>query len=398
MADQNIHRREFLKRSARAGVGAALAAGLFPSRVLGANERVVLGVIGSGGRGRNVTRAFQQFGASVAAVCDVYTPNQDQAMQMAGSSAKRCADFRQVLDNKDVDAVLIATPDHHHCEQLIAAVQAGKDVYVEKPLSHSIEEGVRMVKAVRGSKRVVQVGMQRRSSEAMRKAKGLIDEGKIGRVTMVKAQWNWNRSRPLDNSPLAGALDWKRFVGPAKERPLEPMRFRAWRNFWDYSGGHMTDQGTHLMDVVRWFTNAPAPHAAVCMGSVYKMSGAETPDIFSAVFEYPGLMATWTLTYCNDYQNGWSIFFQGDGGTMELDDMGYRLYGTPWKPGAAPVFEFKGGIPTEPHVQNFLDCIKSRQDPNAPIEVGHLAVAGPHLANQAYFKKQRVTMPDLAAS
>src|SRR5262249_1299211 len=146
--------------------------------------------------------------------------------------------------------------------------------------------------------------------------------------------------------------------------------------FWDYSGGHMTDQGTHLMDVVRWFMNAPAPHAAICMGQVYKMTGAETPDVFSSVFEYPNFMATWTLTYCNAYQNGWSILFQGDQGSMELDDNGYRIYPEPWKKGMNPSHEFKGGIPTEPHVKNFLDCIKSRKDPSAPIEVGHLAVAG----------------------
>src|SRR5450755_4383507 len=209
--------------------------------------------------------------------------------------------------------------------------------------------------------------------------------------------WNWNVSQPLNNSPLPGKLDWKRFLGKAKDRDLEPMRFRSWRYFWDYSGGNMTDQGTHLMDVVQWFTGAGLASSAVCQGQVAKMIGSETPDVFCASFEYPKLMATWTLNYCNSYENGWSIEFQGDKGTMIVDQEGVRVWTEPWKH-QEPSHKMEALLPVEPHIQNFLDCVRSRQEPNAPVEVGASAVSAPHLANLAFHQKRQVKMPALGFS
>ena len=388
-----MKRRTFLGSTAGMSIGFT-APQIVLSPVWGANEKLVMGIIGPGGRGQGVMKNFMNEGIAFAAVCDTYKPNEQRALEMAGDKAKAYADYRELLERKDIDAVLIATPEHQHGSQLIASVQAGKDAYCEKPMSHSIEEGAQMIKAVRATKQIVQIGMQRRSSEMVRNAKKLIGQGVLGDVFIVRAQWHWNCAVPLDNSKLDGELDWKRFCAPAQEKKFEPMMFRDWRYFWDFSGGNITDQGTHLMDVVQWFMDAGTPKTAECFGSVYAMKGAETPDVFSAIFDYGKFMATWTLVYTNAYQVNWTITFQGQKGTMVVDDEGARVFAEPWRPDAKPVQEFKGGIPTEPHVRNFLDCIKSRKEPNAPVEVGHTAVCGPHLANVAWHAKRRAYLSD----
>ena len=373
---------------------AALAAGpmLIPRKAWGANDRINYGLIGSGGRGRYVTKLFQDLGAECVAVSDVYEPNLQLGLKGA-AGAKSYLDYHDLLAHKGLDAVLIATPDHHHCPMLLAALAAGKDAYLEKPMSHSLEQSRQMVEAVRKSKQIVQIGMQRRSAPAILKAKELVDSGVIGRITMVKPQWNWNIAASLDNSPLPGKLDWKRFLGDAKDRDVEPMRFRKWRYFWDYSGGNMTDQGTHLMDVTQWFTGVKTPVSALSYGQVAKMTGAETPDVFCAVYEYPSFMATWTLNYCNSYDNGWLIQFQGDQGTMTLDENGVRVWQEPWKQHPEPTHKLEAKVPVEAHVQNFLDCVRSRKEPNAPVEVGASAVSAPHLANLAFHQQRQVKMP-----
>jgi len=294
-----------------------------------------------------------------------------------------------------VDAVVVGSPDHQHCPNLLAALAAKKDVYLEKPMSHSLEESQRMIKAVRAGKQIVQIGMQRRSAPSVIKAKELIDTGILGKITMVKPMWNWNVARELNNTPLPGKLDWDRFLGPARKRELQPMRFRSWRYFWDYSGGNMTDQGTHLMDVVQWFTNSPQALSAISYGQVAKAIGSEVPDVFCAVFEYPKFMATWTLNYTNSYDNDWSIQFQGDEGTMIISNAGYKVWKEPWREekNRTPVLSMEAPVPIETHIQNFLDCVKSRQQPNAPVEVGASAVSAPHLANLAFKQSRRVTMP-----
>jgi predicted dehydrogenase len=377
------NRRTFFKKS----VGALAAAPMFiPQSAFGANDRIAYGLIGAGGRGQYLNKMFQKLGAQCVALCDVYEPNLRNAKKDSPADAKTYVDYHDLLAQNGVDAVVIASPDHHHCPMLLAALKAGKDAYQEKPLSHTLEESRIMIDAVAKSDRIVQIGMQRRSAPAIMKAKKLVDEGVLGRITMVKPQWNWNVAKELDNSPLPGKLDWQRFLGSAPQRDVEPMRFRRWRYFWDYAGGNMTDQGTHLMDVVQWFTKTGAPKSALMYGYVAKMVGAEHPDVFAAVFEYPEHMATWTLNYDNAYENGWSIQFQGDRGTMILDDAGYRIYAEPWKRNAEPAYKEEAPVPVEAHVQNFFDCMKSRQQPNSPVALAAQAVAGPHMANLAFRK------------
>ena len=384
----NQNRRNFV-------ASALSAAPMFvPRSAWGANDRLSFGLIGAGGRGRYLTGNFLKLGAECVAVAEVYDLNRAAAAKVA-PQAKLYVDYQELLEQKGIDAVVVGTPDHQHAPNLLAALAAKKDVYLEKPMSHSLEQSQQMIKAVRATKQIVQIGMQRRSAPSVIKAKQLVDSGILGKITMVKPMWNWNIARELNNTPLPGKLDWDRFLGPARKRELQPMRFRSWRLFWDYSGGNMTDQGTHLMDVVQWFTNSPQALSAVSYGQIAKSIGSEVPDVFCAVFEYPKFMATWTLNYTNSYDNDWSIQFQGDEGTLIISNEGYQVWKEPWREMAnrKPVLSMEASVPIETHIQNFLDCVKSRKEPNAPVEVGASAVSAPHLANLAFKQNRRVQMP-----
>jgi len=241
-----MNRRDAIKSTL-----AAVAAPLYvPQRAFGANDRIAYAMIAVGGRGRYLNQKFSAQNNQCVAVCDLYKPNIEKAFKDT-PQAKVFGDYHDLLAMSGLDAAVIVSPDHHHCPMLLASLKAGKDVYLEKPLSKSLEESKKMIAALRSTDRIVQIGMQRRSAPAIMKAKKLMDDGALGRVSLVRPQWFWNLAKPLNNTPLEGELDWKRFVGASYQRPLEPMRFRSWRYFFDYAGGNMTDQGTHLMDVVQ---------------------------------------------------------------------------------------------------------------------------------------------------
>ncbi len=386
-------RRDFLKY--------AMAPFFVPRGAFGANDRLAYGLIGAGGRGRYISTLAQKLGAECVAIAEVYEPNTQRALKDA-PQAKTYVDYKDLLAQPGIDFVMVATPDHQHCPNLLDALAAGKDVYLEKPMSHSLAESKRMIDATRKSKKIVQIGMHRRSAPMIYRAKKLVDDGLLGNISLVKPLWNWNVSGPLNNTPLPGKLDWNRFCGSAKVK-FEPMKFRSWRYFWAFSGGNMTDQGTHLMDVTQWFTGTdgrggqPAgPISAVCYGQAQKNTGSEVPDVFSSIFEYPKHMVTWTLNYCNSFDDGWSIQFQGDQGTLILDESGYRLFREPWREKAnrTPSQQEEVGVPQEAHVKNFLDCVKSREEPTCPVEIGAAAVSGPHLANLAFKRGRQMKMSE----
>ena len=391
------NRRGFLQKS----LGATAAMDV-PAAARGANDRVTYGVIGTGKRARWLNESFQKLGAQCVALCDVYEPNLELARKDSPAGATPYLDYHDLLAHKGLDAVVVGTPDHQHMPNLLAALKAGKDVYLEKPLSLSLEQSRQMVAAVRATDRIVEIGMHRRSMPFIYRAKKLIDDGALGRISLVQARWNWHFDMPLDNAPLEGKLDWDRFQGPARHRPLEPMRFRWWRGFWDYSGGNMTDQGTHLMDVVQWMTNSGPPRSAVCQGYINGLVGAEVPNVFSAAFEYPDLMATWTLDYRTSYEYDWSIHFAGEKAAMVLDRKGYRIYRdpgispTPWRQAEAADLAVIGQQEDRDsallHPQNFLECVRSRHQPNCTVEIAAAAVTGPHLANLAYREGRKVTL------
>jgi predicted dehydrogenase len=391
-------RRSFLKTAAVA------AAPLFiPSTSRGANDRITYGLIGTGNRGGGLNQLFQKAGAECVALCDVYPPYLEKERKLSPAGVKTFAHHEDLMAMPGVDTVVVAVPDHQHWPMLKDALAAKKDVYLEKPLSLNLQQSGEMIAAVRKTDRIVQIGMQRRSMTFIHQAKQLIDDGALGRISMVKAMWNWHFTEWLGNSPLEGQLDWKRFLGPAPDRPLEPMRFRWWRGFWDYSGGNMTDQGTHLMDVVQWMTNSGPPISAVCQGQIKLAPGAEAPNVFSAIFEYPDFLATWTLDYRTVSEFDWSIRFLGENGSMLMDRRGLRLYSdpgaseAPWSANFStePTKEIPETGAAEAHQQNFLECVRSRKEPNCPIEVAAKAVTGPHLANLAYREERKVRLDSL---
>jgi len=388
-----------MMQATAAGVGAGLVAGAGARRVLaqtagsgvlGANERIVMGIIGSGGMGRGHMHNFKKFGVQWAAVCDVYEPNRQEGLKIAGEKAEGYEQHERLLDRKDIDAVVIATPEHWHHDHLIAAVKAGKDAYCEKPMCWSIEQGVDMVRAVQNSDRIVQIGMQRRSSPAIRELKQLFDDGVLGDIHLVQASWYWKHpGGGINNGPLPGNLNWERFCGPAGRQEFEPMKFRYWRYFWPFSGGNETDQGTHLMDVVQWMMGSNRPISALQYGNVYVNKPTQTPDVFNCTFEYPRFTATWTLSYTSaKWRNGWSIVFHGEKAALFLTEQGYRIFDqvNGWENGLPkPARQnMPGGLTrTEPHIQNFLECVKTRRQPNATVQLGFEGVRPLHLANAA---------------
>jgi len=414
MSDSSkMNRRAFLGTAA-AGLGASLLAGcaqplrsaaptaLSKRRTIGANERINLAVIGTGGMARHHMRIMKQnhpTDINIIQGCDIYEPRYKNIKDFY-PDARGCLDYREVLDNKDVDAVLIGSPEHWHHRHLIDTVQAGKDAYCEKPMGHTLKECEEMVKAVRKTDCIVQIGMQRRSTKSIIEAKKIYDSGVLGDVSLVRAWWYWNMPQIPKDIKFDGKIDWDRFQAPcAKKDHIAPnaARYNYWRYFWPYSGGNMTDQGTHLMDVIQWFANnSEPPLAAQEHGAVYGHPDWETPDVFSAVFEYPKFMATWTLSYNNSYEDGWGICFQGNKGTLLLDDDGAKLYAEPWKvvegKNPEPPQKVAGGLDIDAHHTNFFDCVRSRKQPNATVEIGHRAVAGLHLANVAHFAKKRAEL------
>lgn len=394
------NRRQFLKESA-ATVG-AVAPLLVPSSAWGANDRITYAMIGTGNRGGGLNKTFQSVGAQCIGLCDVYSPHLEKAKANSPAGVKTFLDYHDLLAMPGLDTVVIATPDHQHQPMLYAAMAAKKDVYLEKPMSLNLAQSQDMVERVGKSDRIVQIGMQRRSMEFIRKARQVIESGAIGKVSMVQAAWNWHFdwSQWLSNAPLEGTLDWTRFLGPAPKRELEPRRFRWWRAFWDYSGGNMTDQGTHLMDVVQWMTSSGVPKSAVAQGYVADEKGADVPDVFSAVFEYPEMIASWTLNYTTTHNYDWSITFLGREATMILDRHGYRILKN--GPASSQPWTWKGTeqvLSEEPdqgdpgaHAANFLDCVRSRKRPNCPADVAAAAVTGPHMANISLRESRKVRL------
>jgi predicted dehydrogenase len=360
------------------------------TQVQGANNRIRIGIIGTGGRARGLMTQLKRLsGAEIVAVCDVYEPRLLQAAEIAGASAVKHTDYRRLLDDRQIDAVLIGSPDHWHKTMTLDAVAAGKDVYVEKPISHSIAEGAEMVKAVEASKQIVQTGTQQRSWDHFMLGKQLIDSGRLGQITFVQTYW-YQHARAGTYAPVSmDKLDWKAWLGSAADRPFQPERFYQWRHFWDYGGGCITDLMTHWIDVVHWYMDVDAPTSAVATGRNYNIKLWEAPDTVNVTLEFPkNFMAVYIGTYVSRVDDG-GLEFRGDKGTLKIDRARLAFY----RDDAAYV---AGTLTPEPeilvrssgdgtltHIQNWLDCIRSRKQPNAHIRIGHQAARTSHLANAA---------------
>ena len=401
-------RRTFLK----AVVGAGLATAASRRRVLGANDRVRIACVGIGLIGkRHLLDFLAEPDAEVAAICEVYPPRLEEGLAAAGAGAQGYRDFRKVLDRKDIDAVVVSTPDHWHALMTILACAAGKDAYVEKPLTHVVREGQWMVRAARHFQRVVQVGTQQRSGAHYKRCVELLRAGHIGdlRSARVAAYRNIGLgfTRPVGQQPLS-AEDWDLWLGPAPKVPFDPNRcIYHFRWFWDYSGGQTTNLLAHDIDVVQWATGE-VPRAVSALGGRYSLRGlGETPDVFEALFQYPSFVATWSSREVSAAHGG-GLEFWGTKGTLRINRAGLEVVPDPDLSADDQIPQFgeeprrpREGSPAlrtqpirdegyqqirdqfRPHVRNFLDCVKSRARPAADVESGHRSVTSCHLANIA---------------
>jgi predicted dehydrogenase len=393
MQSSGITRRGVFRTAAK-GAFAATAASW--SRVLGANDRIQLGLIGCGGRGRGVLGTFVKTDrVEVPAVCDVWPERSALARQQSAPNARQFTDSRQMLDEmKQLDAVLIATPDHWHALTAIQCLNAKKDVYVEKPLTLKIEEGPEIVKAARMNDRVCQVGMQQRSGKHYLQAKEeIVKAGKLGKVTLARTWWHGNSAHlmtvPEKYQTKPTNLEWGRYLGPVKWRDWDPPQYFNFRAYLDFGGGQITDLFTHWIDVVHMFLEQDNPVAAVASGGVYHYrDGRTAPDTICALLEYPD---NWTATFEATLAPGLTgagVELVGTEGKLYIDRSKYE-----YKPKGrnSQVTVVKSDRDqTIDHVENFLDCVKTRKRPNGDVWIGHRSAQASHLANIAYVQKRRI--------
>jgi len=416
----DLTRREFLGAAAGLAVLSASPARAWRS-VQGANDRVRLALIGCGSRGSQVADFFLRHpDAQYVAACDVFKERLDARVAAFARSANQAQaatpvdpveDYRRILDRKDVDAVHIATPDHWHCDILVDAIKAGKDAYIEKPLSNTIDRAVAALRAYRGSDRVVQIGTQQRSGQHFQEAAEIVQSGALGKVThavLVYPGNGYGRGPEPETPPPAG-LNWDMFQGPAPRHAYRVGRHRSWRGYWDYGGGLITDWGVHLTDVALWYLKSQQAAPILTSGSAQYVNLVnperdQSPDAFSVTWQYPNFVMTFTNVLPEaqpgEVDQRGNLFF-GPLGSLLVNRMGYEMRPKPQAqrgaglvrasaPGAAPPtppardvpFEYKR-VPfaenynsdphTIAHARNFLDCIKSRQKPVSALEIGFYA-------------------------
>ncbi len=387
-------RRSFLLAAGAGAVGiAGSSATGFP-----ANETVRVGCIGTGGRCRQLMKALVKVpSVKIVAVCDVWDAALAEGKKLAAPDAFTTKDYAELLARDDVDAVLIGTPDHRHVAIAVDACAAMKDVYVEKPLTHDLSEGKAIVEAQNVHKRIVQVGTQQRSMPHIQAARDIVRGGGLGTVRKVHMSWNRNAGRV---NRYAGdaidpkTVDWKRFLGSARDQPFEPYRFRQWRWFWDFGGGLFTDLMVHWIDVAHWFLDLDHPQKAVSLGEYQLAKGAwETPDTVQTVLSYAGgVQMHFEGTFACAH-GGSRIVVMGSDATLLVDRGAYVL--TPEK--GKPVKPREVVIGTGPrgadfydkpdgelvHLTNWIECIRSRKPPTTPAEAGVSGAAAAHLANRA---------------
>lgn len=399
----NTSRRKFIRSASTLVAGAGLAASL-PStlRAMAPGDRINIAAIGINGMGwSDLTSMLKNPAANCVALCDVDKNVLDKrAAELAarGINVKTYGDYRQLLDNKDIDAVIIGTPDHWHCLQMTDAVAAGKDVYVEKPIGNSIAEIRAMVEAQERTKRVVQVGQWQRSMQHFNDAIAFVHSGALGQVRLVKA-WaymGWMHSIPVkpDSEPPAG-VDYASWLGPAEKRPFNPNRFHFnFRWYWDYAGGLMTDWGVHLLDYALLGMKATDPQSIMAAGGkfAYPDDAAETPDTLTTVYQFDGFNIQWehaTGINGGPYNRDHGIAFIGNNGTLILDRGGWEVVpekedGKEKMPAVLRKEKVDNGL--DKHTTNFLEVIKSRklEDLHAPIQVGAHVAKVAQMGNIAY--------------
>ncbi|MFB3826283.1 MAG: Gfo/Idh/MocA family protein [Bryobacteraceae bacterium] len=397
MNEERLSRRQF-------GRGAIFASALGYGRVSGANDRIRVAVIGCGGRGllKEVLEARLEANAEVVAICDTWKPQREKAVaqvkEYTGKEPLAFVRFQELLARKDVDAVLISTPDHLHCEMLMAAIKAGKDVYIEKPMAMTMEELVKAVDVVKASDRVVQVGTQIRSLPQAVAARRFVSSGGLGKRLKAEQSRNgyepywWRRGQvPVQESDV----DWEAFLLNRPRRPFDANLYAGWYGHREFSRGGHAGQGVHFFDLVHYVFDSGCPSRAMAMGGTFRWKGPyDAPDSIEVVLEYPegfmvrygqffGLGAGNYLKFYGtrgsidgarwSWNGQWEISGQGSNEPDRIAD-GARL------PQAESV----------PHMRNFLECIRTRKQPNAPIDAGYSHSVAAIMADESYLRGKRM--------
>jgi predicted dehydrogenase len=399
-------RRNFIKQAA---LGAAAFLVYPPSRVLGASDRVRVGMIGVGGRGQELLKQVLQVPqAELVAIADVYTRRRDEAKQLA-PGIQTLDDHRRLLERKDIDAVIVASPLHIHARHFVDTLAAGKDLYSEKTMTWSIPEAEQCLAAAKKSDRVVQIGLQHESSGALADARKWIKDGIAGKITQVESWMSRNSRhgngqwvRPIPPDCTAENVNWKAFLNGRPDRPFDPHKFMNWRLFWEFSGGNVTENMVHQIAWIMTALDLPLPNAAYMSGGVFsEKDGRQMPDTIVVTLDFPNeTVVAWQSTFSNS-QYGLGERLLGSDGTIEhvsgANDMvtGRSAESTRYYPekvnrpdGAA----LKGETPNQNHMANWIDCVRTRKTPNAPVEIGYRSAIAAHMANMAYRQKQRVTL------
>jgi predicted dehydrogenase len=423
LLEVDVKRRDLLKKAGALGalVGSELAFGQTSQAAARApaSDRIRLGMIGVGAFGTiNLNDFLANKDAEIVAICDVFKPNLEKAIAATGGKARPYHDYRKLLESKELDAVVISTPEHWHALMAIDACDAGKDVYVEKPASHHIRDGRLMVEAARRNNRVVQVGSQQRSGAHFQRVVKYVREGRLGEVRYATC---WFHSLPPQPRPtVSGAppptMDWDLWLGPAPKLSYEEGWNVGRRGYWSLWGGMMTEWGAHLSDIVLWAMNVTGPQSVVAAGHRFNKKPGEIPDTLQVTYTFPNFLFHYSVLGHNTYGlNGdvgaarfgsYGIQFHGTKGTLFVDRGGFRIIPQPIRheelnqPPPVPStdsrqtgFYYTTDVLAEqsdssqqhgPHVRNFLDCVKSRKRPNADIESGHHANIIGRLGNIAY--------------
>src|SRR6266496_1068750 len=412
MISKDIKRRQFLKGAA---ASAAVVAVLPTNRVLGANDRVRLGAIGFGARGQEDMRdALKLANVEFVAAADVYKRRQDEARQLA-PGVKAFTDYRRLLDLKDVDAVIVASPLHCHAHHFLDTIAAGKDLYSEKTMTWSIQEAEACRDAARKSDRVIQIGLQHQSSGPLADAKQWIKDGMAGKITHVESwmsrntprgKGQWVRPVPSDCTPAN--VDWNLFLNGRRSRTFDANKFINWRLYWEFSGGNVTENMVHQIGLIIRTLDLPLPTSAYMSGGVFsEKDGREVPDTIAVTLDFPNeVVVTWQSSFSNS-RYGLGERLLGSDGTIEhvagatdmvtgnSDEVTRYFPEKINRPNGAPlVSETKD----QNHMANWIDCVRSRKAPNAPVEIGYRSAVAAHMANLAYRQKQRITLEMAKAS
>jgi predicted dehydrogenase len=411
-----MSRRHFLGRvPVSMAAGATVAHRLATARVIGANDRIRFGIIGAGARGQEDLKAATALpNVECVAIADVYTRRHDEVRSFI-PHIESYVEYRRLLDRKDIDAVLVASPLHLHAPHFVDTIAAGKDLYSEKTMTWSIPEAVRCRDAAQKSDRVVQIGLQFESSGSLADTREWIASGKLGKVTQVESwmsrntphgKGQWVRPVPQDCNPQH--VNWDLFLANRPKTPFDGYKFINWRLFWEFSGGNLTENMVHQIAWIVTALDLQLPSAACMSGGIFsEKDGREVPDVIAVTLEYPELVVLWQSTFNNKHFGMGERLLGSDGSVEHLMGSTDMVTGRPReeeiryypeKVNQPKGVSAQGRSADQNHMANFFDCVRTRKKPNAPVEIGYKSAIAVHMANLAYREKRRITLEDAMAA